>query len=147
MEEGGGTVAHRRWYWKLYLGLMALFTAGVVGVSLYFWGEAASYYRVTDWLTLPVYVVQLVGLFGFVYGRRIGSALLWKLVLAVTVLELAWGFYGTVRDADPLFGGELAFLLGMAAVGAVVYLPLVIALFIYAFRSPGIWAGRVSVPA
>jgi hypothetical protein len=138
---------HRRWYWKLYLGLMALFTAGVVGVSLYFWGEAASYYRVTDWLSLPVYVVQLVGLFGFVYGRRIASALLWKLVLAVTVLELAWGFYETVRDADPLAGGELPFLLALGAVGAVLYLPLVVALFIYAFRSPGLWAHHPSAPA
>jgi hypothetical protein len=137
----------RRWYWKVYLAVMVVLTAAAIGVSLYYRKEAASYYGVADWASLPMYVVQLVGLFGFIYGRRIGSPLLWKLVFAATVLEQAWMVYETATDVGPLSFDDLPIIAAMAVIGAVIYLPLLVALFIYAFRSPALWAGRLSAHA
>jgi hypothetical protein len=55
--------------------------------------------------------------------------------------------YETATDVGPLSFDDLPIIAAMALIGAVIYLPLLIALFIYAFRSPALWAGRLSAHA
>jgi hypothetical protein len=129
----------RRWYWKLYLILMTALTVGGVGLPFYYWEESSSIDRMAEWLSLPMYIVQLVGLFGFIYWRRIGSALLCKLVFAATVLELVWVAYEMSMETGPFPGENLPFFLAMVVGGSVVLLPLVVALYVYAFRSHRLW--------
>ena len=127
----------RRWYWKLYLLLTTLLTIGGIGLSFYFSEELTSIDHIAEWAALPMYLVQLVGLFGFVYGRRFGSALLWKLVFAVTILDLLWAGYSLFIDGAAFantVGAVFAFIM------AAIYLPLLAALYIYAFRSNNLWA-------
>jgi hypothetical protein len=129
----------RRWYWKMYFMLMAALTVGGVGLSLYYWRETASLGRIAEWASLPMYIVQLLGLFGFIYWRRIGSSLLWKFVFGATVLELGWAAYEMAVETSVFSGDELPFLLAMAVGGTVLLLPLLVALYIYAFRSRVLW--------
>jgi hypothetical protein len=123
----------------MYLILMAALTVGGVGLSFYYWEETASLDRIAEWMSLPMYIVQLIGLFGFIYWRRIGSSLLWKFVFGATVLELVWAVYEMAVETSPFPRDDLMFLLAMAVGGTVLLLPLLVALYIYAFRSQGLW--------
>jgi hypothetical protein len=131
---------HRRWYWKLYLILMVALTVGGLGLSFYYWHESSNIDRVAEALAVPMYIVQLAGLFGFVYALRIGSELLWKWVFAAAVLEQVWaGYEMTMTMADSAGDDSLLVLGVIVAATGVVVLPMLVALYIYGFRSPAIW--------
>jgi hypothetical protein len=130
----------RRWYWKVYLILIASMTVGGIGLSFYWWEETVSLDRIAEWISLPMHGVQLAGLFGFVYFRRIGSSVLWKFVFAATVVELAWMTYEMTTDAGPFSSSDFAILAAITVVGVVMLLPLLVALYVYAFRSRELWA-------
>ena len=129
----------RRWYWKLYLLLTTLLTIGGIGLSFYFSEELTSIDHIVEWAALPMYLLQLVGLFGFVYWRRIGSALLWKLVFAVIILDLLWEGYSFAIDAAGFADTGTGIFVIMLIVAAAIYLPLLAALYLYAFRSDNLW--------
>jgi hypothetical protein len=129
----------RRWYWKVYLILMAALTVGGTGLSLYYWDETSSLDRIAGWASLPMYIVQLVGLFGFIYWWRIGSSLLWKFVFGATVLELVWVIHEMAVETSWFSGDDLPFFVSMAVGSTVLLLPLLVALYIYAFRSQVLW--------
>lgn len=92
-----------------------------------------------EWLSVPIYVLQLVALWGYAFWRRIGTPPWWKLVLAATIVLEAWFAYQMA--ADP----QLAFAYGdwpvMGAVVAVYVfeVPIWFALFLYAFRCRQLW--------
>jgi hypothetical protein len=134
----------RRWYWKLYFFLGVLLTALMVvllvGFSLYFPEQASALEIVSGWVALPLYVVQLIGLYGFVYWRRFGYERLWQLIFAATVIETVWTFYSVGDDLPDLEGYETGLLAFTAVAGTALTAPLLIALFIYAFRSSRLWA-------
>jgi hypothetical protein len=129
----------QRWYWKAYLVFFASLTMGGLGLSFYWWEETASFDRIAEWLSLPMYLVQLAGLIGFIYWRRIGSALLWKFVFAVTILELGWAMYEISGHTDPFSTADATFLVATAVIGIAMFLPLLIALYKYAFQSGELW--------
>jgi hypothetical protein len=130
----------RRWYWKAYLVFLASLTIGGLGLSFYWWEETASIDRIAEWLSLPMYLVQLVGLIGFIYWRPIGSVLLWKFVFAATILELGWIMYEFSEPTVTFSAQDAVFLVTISVVGAIIFLPLLIALYIYAFRSGELWS-------
>ena len=102
--------------------------------------ETTAIEDIAQWAGLPMYLVQLVGLFGFVYWRRIGSALLWKLVFAVTILDLLWQGYSFAIDAAGFTDTGTGVFVTMLVVVAAIFLPLLAALYLYAFRSDDVWA-------
>src|SRR5260221_9617865 len=97
----------RRWYWKMYFILMAALTVGGVGLSFYHWNETASLDRLAEWASLPLYIVQLVGLLGFIYCRRIDLSMLCELVILATVLELGLAAYLMAGRTRRLFTDDL----------------------------------------
>ena len=121
---------------------MAVGTLTTAGWSLMFFlsEETTAIEDIVGWAALPIYLVQLVGLFGFVYWRRIGSALLWKLVFAVTILDLLWQGYSFAIDAAGFADTGTGIFVIMLIVAAAIYLPLLAALYLYAFRSDNLWA-------
>ena len=129
----------RRWYWKLYLLVMAVLTIAGWGLMFFLSGEITSIEDMAEWAALPMYLVQLVGLFGLVYGRRIGSARVWKLVFAVTALDFLWNGYSLAINAESFANISAIFLVFMAAVVAAIFVPLLAALYLYAFRSDEMW--------
>ena len=130
----------RRWYWKLYLLVMAVLTIAGWGLMFFLTEETTAIEDIAQWAGLPMYLVQLVGLFGFVYWRRIGSALLWKLVFAVTILDLLWQGYSFAIEAAGFADTVTGVFVIMLIVAAAVLLPLLAALYLYAFRSDDVWA-------
>lgn len=95
---------------------------------------------IAGWASFPLYVVQLIGLYGFIYWRRFGYARLWQVAFAATVIEIAWSFYSVADEMPDLSGFETPFLAIMVVAGAALMAPLLVALFIYAFRSRELWA-------
>jgi hypothetical protein len=83
-------------------------------------------------------VVLVIGF--YLYPGRFGYEKLWQLVFGVTVLETAWTAYSFGNDLPDLQGFEAGFLAVMAVVGTALMAPMLAALFIYAFRSPRLWA-------
>jgi len=130
----------RRWYWKVYFFIAALPVVVAFGFSLYPGDEVAVSDVVAAWAALPFYIVQLLGLHGFIYWRRFGYERLWQLVFAATVIETAWTFYSMGDDLPDLEGYETGLLAFMAVGGTALTAPLLVALFIYAFRSSRLWA-------
>lgn len=131
---------HRRWYWKVYLGVMAVLLIGASILIVHDLREQSARDQLVQLASIPLYVAQLVGLFGFVYRRRIGSPLLWKLVLLASIAEVAWNGYETLNDTRDATSEQFGFfLLGIVAAATIVDLPLLIALYVYAFRSSALW--------
>ncbi len=141
----------RRWYWKAYFFLSALLVALGVGFALVLLVALVSGFSF-EWLdestvpemiagsaALPFYAVQLVGLYGFIYWRRFGYERLWQLVFAVTVIDMVWTIYSVTDDLPDLQGYETAFSVGMGLAGIILEAPLLVALFVYAFRSSTLW--------
>ena len=132
----------RRWYWKLYLLVMAVLTLTFAGWGLMFFlsEETTAIEDIAQWAALPMYLVQLVGFFGFVYGRRIGSARVWKLAFAATILDLLWTGYTLETDLVSFASVGVTVLTIMVSVSVAIFLPLLAALYLYAFRSDDVWA-------
>jgi membrane protein YdbS with pleckstrin-like domain len=85
-----------------------------------------------EWLYVPLYLLQAVSLFGFVYLRCIASATIWKTLFVVSVGYEIWDAYDMATNwfssATPVF---------VTVVFTVVYLiqaPLWYGNFLYAFR-------------
>ena len=131
---------HRRWYWKIYLLLWAgLLVAGGC-LMFYRWDETEPLDRWTQLAAMPMYVVQIVGLYGFVYQRRIASPRVWMWVIGVTLLELIWTAYPIAVETEAFLAPDW-FLVAWASVAITLSLPLLIGLCIYAFRSEQLWRG------
>jgi hypothetical protein len=133
----------RRWYWKAYffLGvlLLVLTAAVLIGFPLFFKDEASAPEVIAGYAAFPFYTVQLIGLYGFVYWRRVGSERLWRVVFAITAIETAWNLYSLADDLPDLQGDETCFLVAVSVAGTALAVPMFIALFVYAFRSPALW--------
>jgi hypothetical protein len=134
----------RRWYWKAYFFLGVVLSASLVvllaAFSYFFPDKVFAPEMIAGSVSLPLYFVQLVGLHGFVYRRRSGYARLWQLVFAATVLETAWSFYSAADDLPDLHGFDAWFYAGFTLGWTALMTPLLVALFLYAFRSPRLWA-------
>ncbi|MGH8223544.1 MAG: hypothetical protein ACREQZ_11280 [Woeseiaceae bacterium] len=92
-----------------------------------------------DLVLLPLYLAQLIGLFGFAYWRAIGTRRIWQWIFGATVLETAWMVHGFVTEIPPSELGSF-FMIGVAATIVPLLALLFWALFSYAFRAPGLWA-------
>ena len=133
----------QRWYWKLYFFAMTALTAVAIALVVVPPSESMDYDLLVDWIALPLYVVQLVGLFGFVYARRIGWPLLWRVVLAASALELAWTLYSLLEDlpdAEEPYWPYLSAVGVIALAIAAMMVPMLVALYRYGFRAPELWA-------
>ena len=137
-DLGGSDVSlHRRFAWKIYLLLM------IVLMALLFAFEGAQWIQTADVIDLAVFAIATVGLFGFAYRRRIGSRTFWSMWLPV---EVVWDFAVLLAIEPAGFayrfpdGERTAVFSVETAVGVLLVLPLYIALYRYAFRSPELWA-------
>ena len=128
----------KRRLWKSYFFLMVALTIG--GYILpYFVSAESSGEEFEDLVLIPLYVAQLVGLFGFAYWRAIGTRRIWQWIFGATVLETAWMLYGFVTESPQSELGS-SFMIGLAVTIVPLLALLIWALFSYAFRAPDLWA-------
>lgn len=128
----------RRRLWKAFFFVMVALTVG--GYALVFVVPAEPTDReLEDLFLLPLYVAQLVGLFGFAYWRAVGTRRIWQWIFAATIVEVAWMIYGFVTEAAPWELGA-AFMIGLAATLVPLFALQLVALYSYAFRADDLWA-------
>ncbi len=128
--------------WWAYLAILLLF--GALGLIALVVQLGAGRFQ-ADQVALAVgatvlNLLGLLGLWGHIRSRPFGDPLFWRLVLVMIAAQLAFSAF-QFGSALALPGGSpersVAWLgLGSAAFG----LPLLFALWRYAFRSPGLWA-------
>jgi hypothetical protein len=123
----------RRTWWKVYF--LVILAPTILGIASRLFVEHDRQLPWWEWLVIPLSVVQIVGLFGFVYWRRLVSPLLWQVVFLLSVANEVWDLVSI--STDPELKDDTFF------VGAVVFLqiPLLIGLFLYGFRCKELWRG------
>ena len=128
----------RRPWWRVYFYLMVVLALGAYAVSFFVLTDIdANVLR--DVALLPLYLAQLVGLYGYVYVRRIGSHRIWQLVFVASIIEALWMAYDFTTVAAPPELGQ-SFVVSVAIGTTVLLLPLWFGLYAYAFRSSSLWA-------
>jgi hypothetical protein len=128
-----------RWGWKLYLWLMVGLTFLILPVFFYM-----TRVQVFDLLDIGQWVVSSLAIFGYAYRRRLFRESFWRAWLPLTI---AWdsvlllvlmpaGLAYAFAEGEPAGLGEnlITFLLDF---------PEYVALFLYGFRSPGLWRDRL----
>lgn len=128
----------KRRFWKAYFFLMVALTVSGFVLPLAFPADP-EHQAFDDLVWVPLYLAQLVGLFGFAYWRAIGTRRIWQWIFGATVLETAWMVYGFVSEAPPSELGSF-FAIGLALTIMPLVALLFWALFSYAFRAPDLWA-------
>lgn len=127
----------RRSWWKAYF-FFALAVA-IAALSLPLWVEEFREMTWWDWTSIPLSIVQLTGLFGFAWWRRLGVPVVWQVVFLASVFCEGWALVSMATDADLRSGGHEA-LITLQILGTLLLQgPLLIALFLYGFRCKKLW--------
>jgi len=127
----------KRKFWKFFFFLMVALT--ISGLVLPF-AEPLGYRGsiTSELFLLPLYVTQLVALFGLAYSRPFGSRRIWQVVFGVTLLNELWGLYGILKV--PTTQWELSFIFTVVLLIVLLLIPLCIGLYSYAFNENDLWA-------
>ncbi len=126
----------QRPWWKAYFFFAVIITAIGIAASFVFADEMAMIWP--EYFFFVLYVIQIVGLFGFVYRRRIANPIIWQWVFLATVAYELWNVYQTATDTDPASSLPVLF----AAIAIAAYLtqaPMWFGLFHYGFRCRELW--------
>jgi hypothetical protein len=113
-------------FWLIYLALSVCFIIW----DFLFVSDKPS--MLDNMVGLAISILSLAGLVGFIFQRRIGYRLLWRILFCLAALGFGFGL------AVILFVGELPNSLKFLAILAIA-IPSYYALFSYAYRSPHIW--------
>jgi hypothetical protein len=128
----------RRKWWKAYFFFALAVTVCGFAVVVFFDDGADQLWW--EWIDIPLYSLQLVGLFGFAYWRRLGSPSLWQFILVATVLYEAWNLYSMASDPELKETAHMGFVITTLAATLLLQVPMFIGLFLYGFgpRSFGV---------
>jgi hypothetical protein len=127
---------NRKW-WKIYffLALVLTFAEFVLllfvddGRTLVWW----------EWAYVPLYTIQIVGLFGFVYRHRLAIPLLWKFAFVASVAYEVWELLSIATDPQLHGADQAIFFVATVAMGLALQVPMLLGLFLYGFRSKELW--------
>ncbi|MBL0123560.1 MAG: hypothetical protein IPP88_12770 [Betaproteobacteria bacterium] len=89
--------------------------------------------------------IELLGLYGYMYSRQIGSRAIWKIVFAVSVSISVYSAYMSWRDTDlqtlEIITPTLGIAIAVLMFGLLV--PLWFALYRYVWTERQIWASGI----
>jgi hypothetical protein len=129
----------RRRLWKAYFFLALALT--FLGLALpVFVGEDPKM-AWWEWVYMPLYVVQIVGLFGFVFWRRLAVPPVWQFVFIASVAYEAWNLVSTATNPELEGTGYTGLALMTVGATLVLQAPMFIGLFLYGFRCRELWHG------
>lgn len=120
-------------FWTFFFWLNAIF------VPLILIGITMMPLAPLDYVDLTLFFVNLTGLYGYVFRKRIAGAPWWRLACGTYLLwfiayeyVLPFGF-GLVRYGEqPALGID-------TLISAALSIPMIVALYLYGFRSDDIW--------
>ena len=126
--------------WKIYFWVMNVLVVGTLVMLALPFGDDHAIYPLADYIIVPVSTVQVVGLYGYAFKLPLLSERLWRLTFPVFVLSLL----ASLIVAGTRFGVEQGVMMPVATIfiamlALPIFLPMLIANRLYAFRSPMIW--------
>lgn len=115
--------------WKIYFILIL-----ILSVPTYF---LQGFYRIWEIIDFIVFLIAMMGLFGFAWRKKLISKLFWQIFFSV---QLVWNFYylyflplpQKVFEIMENVNGSSQF--AVATLTFVIFSPLIIALYLYAFK-------------
>ncbi|MBA2238661.1 MAG: hypothetical protein H0W24_08205 [Lysobacter sp.] len=125
-------VMRKKWVWAVYFFIIALNLVA----SVFFEPK-----EIGTWASIALSVIALVGLYGYMSERAFGARLFWAIYFYF--ICLVYLFYLTKNVIMPIPEAPWLVLSGLI-MGTVLSLPLLFALWSYAFRSPLIWKASQS---
>jgi len=126
-----------RWWWRMFFALRVI-VALVVIVTPLLLEQVRERWVWWQWTYVALLTFQSLGLFGYVFSRRIGFPHIWQLAFVISVPYTIWNLYGPTLNPT-LAGRSVGFWVAVIALGLVLEVPLLIALFRYGFRSKDVW--------
>ena len=137
-------------FWKFYFYLAIIliiieFSLRVV-VSYFIAGE--PYFSPKNQLDLTVKVICLIGLYGFVFKRKIISQVFWIIIFIAIIPYDVWCIYSEIMleemlNKNCLSTSSVLDFLGEFTFFFLLSLPFYIALFLYGFKSKDIWSKKL----
>jgi hypothetical protein len=122
-----------RFAYKVYAWLLTI-AFGYSSIETFISNQMKTY----DYIDLPFTIFGLVGLFGFVYKRAILNPFIWRLAFIVIIFwDAVYSIFLYDYQTDTDLG--LGFKLGAVFFITVVLAPYYVALYLYGYRSEGIW--------
>ena len=126
-----------RWWWLAFFALNVIVALIAIATPLLL-EPVREQYVWWQWAYVPLLVLQSVGLFGYVFSRRVGFPRIWQFAFVISVPYALWGLYSPTLNAT--FAGRSAgFWVATIAFGLVLEVPMLIALFRYGFLSKDVW--------
>jgi hypothetical protein len=124
-----------KWGWKLYLWIMAALFLGSIPLAV----QSGYVFDLMDLADYGTWFMTLVGVYGLAYAKGILHKRIWRYWLPIV---LVWDFGSQARGylLDPASMDD-RLVLYIVATGVVVALPGYVALYLYGYRSDGLWAG------
>ena len=116
---------------------MTIFSMGAI-----FLGDNLSTYSIFDCISAPLYVLQPIALYGFIYKKPLMNSLFWKVILVITL-----GY--EVLNSFELAKTDLTSITSPLAIGIffmflfLIQLPLWYGNYRYAFKSKEIWTSAL----
>jgi hypothetical protein len=132
------------WWKKYFFFALALFLAQL-GLMVFF--EEAWRTTGWDWAYVPIAAAELAGLLGFAWRRRLGRPELWQIVFLASLAYEAAGWFSLATDPDLKAGAHESFIMLALLADWIVRLPMLIALFLYGFRSKALWQPGTPAPS
>ena len=131
---------NRRW-WKAYFLLALTLTVGGFAYPLLVDVDWDMHWW--EWLFFPLYALQVCALYGFSFWLKLGTPRGWKLLFVASLAYEIWCLVDLTTNPElrSVTDAETWFLASTIGMTLVVQLPMFIALFLYGFRSKGLWYG------
>ena len=120
--------------WKIYFWVI-----GLSGICIYFYQGFSRYWEIID---LLVFIPACLGLYGFAWKKTIATPVFWRIYF---LIHVGWNLYyqflvPIVPKAKEMIGnGTSQFSAGL--LNLAFFVPLIIALYLYAFKS-NIWKSK-----
>jgi len=98
-----------------------------------------------EYLGYILTVISSVGLYGFVFQKRILDKSIFVMTLVFVLIQWAWAipeFIAVINSIEGQWDGAVFLGLGLSMfLITLLTLPLYVALYLYAFKSEHIWGG------
>ena len=131
---------NRRW-WKAYFLVALILTAG--GFVFSWFADIEWGMRWWEWLFVPLYALQIFALYCFAFWHRVGVRRGWKLLFVASVLYEIWCLVELTMtpELESISQAQGFFLASTIGGTLAIQMPMLVALFLYAFRSEELWHG------
>jgi hypothetical protein len=119
-------------WWKVYIVF-------VLALQFHSYRQLFAIEPISDnYAGLAFSIIEIFGLMGFIAQRRLVAATFWKIFLWAC---LCWDIYGSLTAFDWYRGWNPKIFIMIPALLSplIFYLPLYRALYLYGYRSTGIW--------